>query len=194
MLSRGFKALATGWARLTRKFCDPASCLSHTVLICGPARGEACRTGPEGSWTSNLPLTSEESKVCLVTQSCLTLCDPMDCSPPGFSVQGILQARILKWVTTPSPRGSNLGSNLQEDSLLSEPAGKPKEDKVQSIKGMFPKCPWELLMALGCQCRAPGLLFFLLCGHWNPVSVCACFLSPTTNLDWHACTEMKIGY
>ena len=33
-----------------------------------------------------------------VTQSCLTLCDPMDCSPPGSSVHGILQARILEWV------------------------------------------------------------------------------------------------
>ena len=33
-----------------------------------------------------------------VTQSCPTLCDPMDCSPPGSSVHGIFQARILKWV------------------------------------------------------------------------------------------------
>ena len=31
-------------------------------------------------------------------QSCLTLCDPMDCSPPGFSIHGILQTRILEWV------------------------------------------------------------------------------------------------
>ena len=31
-------------------------------------------------------------------QSCLTLCDPMDCGPPGSSVQGILQARTLEWV------------------------------------------------------------------------------------------------
>ena len=31
-------------------------------------------------------------------QPCLTLCDPMDCSPPGFSVRGILQARTLEWV------------------------------------------------------------------------------------------------
>ena len=30
-------------------------------------------------------------------QSCPTLCDPMDCSPPGFSVHGILQARTLEW-------------------------------------------------------------------------------------------------
>ena len=32
-------------------------------------------------------------------QSCLTLCDPMDGTPPGFPVPGILQARILEWVT-----------------------------------------------------------------------------------------------
>ena len=43
-------------------------------------------------------------------QSCLTLCDPMDCSLPGFSVLGILQARILEWVTISLSRGS--GSNL----------------------------------------------------------------------------------
>ena len=34
-------------------------------------------------------------------QSCLTLCDPMNCNPPGFYVHGILQARILKWVAMP---------------------------------------------------------------------------------------------
>ena len=33
-----------------------------------------------------------------VVQSCPTLCDPVDCSPPGFSIHGILQARILEWV------------------------------------------------------------------------------------------------
>ena len=33
-------------------------------------------------------------------QSCPTLCDPIDCSPPGFSVHGILQARKLEWVAT----------------------------------------------------------------------------------------------
>ena len=37
-------------------------------------------------------------------QSCLTLCNPMDCSPPGTSVHGILQARILEWVSMPSSR------------------------------------------------------------------------------------------
>ena len=37
-------------------------------------------------------------------QSCLTLCDPIDYSPLGSSVHGILQARILEWVTMPSSR------------------------------------------------------------------------------------------
>ena len=40
-------------------------------------------------------------------QSCPTLCDPMDCSPPGSSVHGILQARTLEWVAMPSSRGSS---------------------------------------------------------------------------------------
>ena len=43
----------------------------------------------------------------LVAQSCLTLCDPMVCSPPGFSVNGILQARKLEWVALPFSRGSS---------------------------------------------------------------------------------------
>ena len=38
-------------------------------------------------------------------QLCLTLCNPMDCSPPGSSVYGILQARVLEWVAMSSSRG-----------------------------------------------------------------------------------------
>ena len=38
-------------------------------------------------------------------QSYPTLCDAMDCSPPGSSIHGILQARILEWVAMPSSRG-----------------------------------------------------------------------------------------
>ena len=41
--------------------------------------------------------------VCSTPQSCPTLCDPMDCSPPGSSVRGILQARILEWAPCPPP-------------------------------------------------------------------------------------------
>ena len=42
-----------------------------------------------------------------ITKPCLTLCDLMDCSLPDSSVHGILQARVLEWVATPSSRGSS---------------------------------------------------------------------------------------
>ena len=45
--------------------------------------------------------------VCVHAQSCLAVYDTMDCNPPGASVLGILQARILGWVATPSSRGSS---------------------------------------------------------------------------------------
>ena len=51
-------------------------------------------------------------------QLCLTLCDPMDCSPPGSSVRGILQARILEWIAIPSP-GDLPNSRIELVSLTS---------------------------------------------------------------------------
>ena len=45
--------------------------------------------------------------VCVCTQSCLTLCNPMDCSLPGSSVHGIFQARILEWIAISSSRVSS---------------------------------------------------------------------------------------
>ena len=44
---------------------------------------------------------------CMPAESCLTPRDPMDCSPPGSAVHGILEARILVWVTSSSSRGSS---------------------------------------------------------------------------------------
>ena len=43
----------------------------------------------------------------LITESGPTLYDPMDCSPPGSSIHGVLQARVLEWVAMPSSRGSS---------------------------------------------------------------------------------------
>ena len=59
-------------------------------------------------WLMVLPISVEE-QMCtrLVAQLSLTLCDPMDSSPAGSSVPGILQARILEWVAMPSSRGSS---------------------------------------------------------------------------------------
>ena len=77
-------------------------------------------------------------------QWCQTLCDPVDCSLPGFSVHRILQARILEWVAMPSSRGSSQPRDRtwvcllhgQADSLTLEPTGKPN---VSPIHG-FPVC------------------------------------------------------
>ena len=61
------------------------------------------------------------SCVCVCTkslQSGLTLCDPMDCSLPGFSVHGILQARVLEWVPLPSSWGSSQSRDWTRVSCL----------------------------------------------------------------------------
>ena len=53
-----------------------------------------------------------------VTQLCPTLCYLTDCSPPGSSVQGILQARILKWLDIPFTRGSSLPRDRTQVSYI----------------------------------------------------------------------------
>ena len=52
-------------------------------------------------------------------QSCPTLCDPVDCSPPGSSVHGILLARILEWVAMPSYSGSSRPRDQTHVSYIS---------------------------------------------------------------------------
>ena len=57
--------------------------------------------------STELPMQSSLHVCAKLLQSCLTLYDPMDCSPPGSSVHGILQARILELVAMPFSRGSS---------------------------------------------------------------------------------------
>ena len=71
------------------------------------------------NWTINIYSSSEYSNTVmkvkakvLVTQSCLTLWNPMDCSLPGSSVHGILQARIQEWVAISYSRGSSWPRDL----------------------------------------------------------------------------------
>ena len=68
-------------------------------------------------------------------QLCPTLCNPMDCSPPGSSVHGILQARTLEWVAMPSYRGSSQPESLTSPALAGSslplvPPGKPYDHIV----------------------------------------------------------------
>ena len=57
------------------------------------------------------------SSIVLLPQSCLNLCDPIDCSPPGSSVHGILQARILEWIAILFFRGSSWPRDRTQISL-----------------------------------------------------------------------------
>ena len=102
-----------------------------------------------------------------VAQSCLTFCDPMDRSIPGFSVLGILQARILKWVAVPFSRGSSQPryqtqvSCIEGDSLPSEPPGKPKNTRVSSLSllqeiFMTQELNWGLLHHRQILCQTPA--------------------------------------
>ena len=87
-----------------------------------------------------------------VIQSCPILCNPMDCSLPGYSVHGILQARILEWVAIssfgdlPDPGIKPRSSSLQANSLLSEPSGKPVMSDSLQPYGLKPSrllCQWD---------------------------------------------------
>ena len=108
------------------------------------------------------PSVHTHTCMCVVTQSCPALFDPMNCSPPGFSIHGIPQARILEWVAMLPPGGSShpgikpRSPALQADSLPSEPPGKPMntgEGSLSLLQGIFltqgsnpglPHCRWIL--------------------------------------------------
>ena len=68
------------------------------------------RTRAVSSWyrLMALALSHRHIRACMLSHfSCVQLCDPMGHSPPGSSAHGILQARILEWIATPSSRGSS---------------------------------------------------------------------------------------
>ena len=75
--------------------------------------------------------------ICLHAKLCVTLCDPVDCGPPGSSVHGILQPKILEWIAMPSSRGSSqprdqthvsCSSSVAGKFFAAEPPGKPSPD------------------------------------------------------------------
>ena len=75
--------------------------------------------------------------VCLVAQSCLTLCNTIDWGPPGFSVHGILQAGILEWVAMPSSRGSSQPRNQTQVFHIAEGFFTVWATREAHIKVMF---------------------------------------------------------
>ena len=91
-----------------------------------------------------------------VTQSCLTLCDPMDWSPPGSYIHGIFQARILEWVVISCSRGSFWPRNQTSISWVScivrqilhfiYPCNKPTFPLRSFKKSLFPLLCKELYL------------------------------------------------
>ena len=79
--------------------------VSTLLLIFNPTYHQ--QTSRQGNW---------KPFACSVAKECLTLWDPVDCSPPGSSVHGIYQARILEWVAISSSRGS---SRLRDQNCIS---------------------------------------------------------------------------
>ena len=104
------QCLPSCWASLSLDIGYPL-----TVTPVTPAVAACCWSG---SCVALEQLSESESEV---AQSCLTLCDPMDCSLPSSSVHGILQAKVLEWVAVSFSRGS---SQPRDQTQVSHTAGR----------------------------------------------------------------------
>ena len=120
--------------------------------------------------------------VVFIAQSCPTLCNHMDCSPPGSSVHGILQARILEWVAISFSRGSSRPSDqtlvfcIAGGSLPSEPSGKPI---IYSNLSIFQNlleeqiCIRSILPTRAAWTQQPCVSTRLTCVDCHPHSLCS---------------------
>ena len=115
----------------------------------------------------------------LVSKLCSTLCDPMGCSPPGSSVHGIFQARVLEWVAIsssgdlPNPGIKPRSPALQAVSLPTEPPGKAIIKGIRCSElgelwgtAMLPSADWHTLephVAWSAAARVGCLLSLPLC-------------------------------
>ena len=77
--------------------------------------------GEMETWTNDCKWGTKQESESEVTQSCLTLCDPMDCSLPGSSIHGIFQTRVLEWVAISFSRES---SQPRDRTRVSRTAGR----------------------------------------------------------------------
>ena len=109
----------SNWGVLVPEAHHSSAWLTWTKLLVQPeckfcpSNGEICKANNCVLFTTAILRSICRVCVCVcvcvcarsVAQSCLTLCNPLDCSPPDSSVLGILQARILEWVVLSSSRG-----------------------------------------------------------------------------------------
>ena len=126
----------------------------------------------------------------LVAQLCLTLCDPMDCSPPGSSAHGILQTGILEWVAFPFSKGSSRPRVWTSLSCIADrfftvwaTRDEYRLKMAHSWHSSLEKCPWpngghpsqvmtpfcplsrhQWLTYMGYRSPTPGFMQEQLCG------------------------------
>ena len=115
---------------------------------------------------------NKPNKCLLVVQLCPTVCDPIDCSLPGSSVHGILQARILEWIAIPFSKAS---SHLRDWTWVSYIAGrfftiellwKPSLNPVLH-KNIF----WNMWLNVTLQCNDLYLILMYLILIWYQICI-----------------------
>ena len=125
--------------------------------------------------------------LCFIAQSCPTVCNPTDCSPPGSSVHRILQARILEWVAMSSSRRA---SQPRDQTQISCIVGRfftiwttrevPRHALEQNLKYTILGVPWQSLDSVCvfvCVC---------VCAESEcPVCVCVCWVRMPWTLHSH---------
>ena len=100
---------------------------------------------------------------CSVAQSCPTLCNPMDCSPPGSSVHGIFQVRMLEWVAISFSRGSSRSRDSTHISCIGRWI-RDHRDTTEALEDGTGHC-----QALGCslsEVESPGRFWAKGGGSW----------------------------
>ena len=104
-LETGYSYERVGYLKLRLWKSCTASNVRTSVAICW-------------NWIAEVGLETRSLKESEVSQLCPTLCDPLDCSPPGSSIHGIFQARELEWVAIAFSRGSSQPRDWTQVSLI----------------------------------------------------------------------------
>ena len=140
----------------------PPLFFSQLVLMLAKSQVRIARViegwGKESTSTAVLRLhcSSEATGYCVVSQSCLTLCDPMDCSQPVSSVHGILQARIPQWVAISSSRRSS----QHRDQTLISCSSKQQEVPFERLEAV---CTWSRYDGIRMSPRFQGSVYWGEC-------------------------------
>ena len=147
-----------------------------------------------------MKVTSERE----VAQLCLTLSDPTDCSPPGFSVHGVFQSRVLEWgaiAFSDSPT-SGCQWSLGSEKPCRIRAGRQQFSSFSSVVGEATKWSWQSYVPGAPACKFRAWLCYLApeleqanFSLWKIRTIC---LSGFVRIKWKLCitvlSKLKVGY